>query len=258
MTEETGTIEVFLDRFDLSPKAIQDFPELKPGPHAMLRFCDDGKGMDSSVCDQVFDPFFTTKAKEKGTGLGMSVVMGIIKSHGGAVRVESEIGNGTTLRIYFPFPERPMSLKKENAETTPLGKGQKVLVVDDEVSISENTVWLLKKLNYDSNMFASGTELRAQIKDEPNAYQLLITDFTMSDINGIQLAREIRKLNPSISVILVTGALDKWDERTAVSSGVDGLLAKPFTLAQLAESVDRILGKEPRKGATTSAVNDLL
>jgi len=216
--------------------------EVQPGPHVKLIVQDTGHGIDPSILDRIFDPFFTTKEPGVGTGLGLSVVHGVVKNYGGAVAVESLPGEGTIFEEFFPAIE---ALTEDPAMATiPLPRGkERILVVDDEPALASATKRMLERLGYQVELRTSGIDaleaVRQQSKEKP--FDLVVTDMTMPHLSGADLARELLKLQPGIAILLCTGFSEKMDSEIAKRLGTQGFLMKPVGFTKLATVVRKVL-----------------
>jgi len=202
MRETGGILEVELSDFSVSSS---DNPHgIKPGLYMKLTVRDTGSGVPPEIVDRIFDPFFTTKKPGEGTGLGLSVVHGIVEQHGGYITVENQPGEGASFSVYLP------KIKEERPDQSPEktdvpGGHERILFVDDEEALGEMGRDLLEELGYKVTVRASGIEALALIKADPSAFDLVITDQTMPEMTGMQLAKEILALVPQVPAILSTG-----------------------------------------------------
>jgi CheY-like chemotaxis protein len=197
--------------------------------------------MDRATLERAFEPFFTTKEPGVGTGLGLAVVHGIVRSHGGAVLVDSAPGRGTTFRLYFPVLEAAPAVSTADVDEVPRGTGQRVLFVDDEPSLTNLSRRMLERLGYQVLALRSPTEALAAFRADPLAFDLVISDLTMPGLTGQQLTAELRRVRANVPVILSTGYLDRLDADTARALHVRELLIKPYTTETLATAVHRAL-----------------
>jgi PAS domain S-box-containing protein len=242
MQEDGGTLEVSLTDALLVQEDIPPLSELQPGPHIKLTVKDTGRGISPSILDRIFDPFFTTKEKGTGTGLGLSVVHGIVKSHGGSIEVRSLPGKGTTFHVFLPSIGKAPAT--EPAEFSPIPRGrERVLVVDDESTLAEAVKRMLERLGYKVDFRPNGVEALEAFRNQPpkERFDLVITDMTMPHLTGIDLAKELLKLDPKVAIILCTGFSEKADDDKAGRIGIRGFLMKPVVLRELAEMVRKVL-----------------
>ncbi|MCP4753973.1 MAG: response regulator, partial [Proteobacteria bacterium] len=232
-----GNLEIGLDKVVLSIKQAGVL-NLDPGLHLRLRIQDTGCGIPEENIERIFDPFFTTKGMEKGTGLGLSVVHGIVEKHRGSIQVESEIDKGTTVTIFFPFAETAEEKPREEVEEEYKGEGQKILFVDDEKMIVELMKSQLKALGY--SVVATTDSKEALSLFKKGDFDLLITDQEMPDISGLELVEEVRKTDPDLPVILITGRSPKVDKEFMEKLGCIHVL-KPVSISDTSKHIRDIL-----------------
>jgi two-component system cell cycle sensor histidine kinase/response regulator CckA len=213
-------------------------PDLKPGRYLRIGVADTGPGMSREVMDRIFEPFFTTKPMGEGTGLGLSVVHGIMQQHDGAVTVTSELGRGTHFHLYFPLatarPEEPAA--EAHATTVPFGQGQSILFVDDDASIVETVRKVLQRLGYTVSAHLRAEDALAEFEATPDRFALVLSDLTMPGTNGLQLASRVRARRPQIPLVLVSGYWPESDLGEARRLRVSATLHKPLSY----ESIGRI------------------
>lgn len=241
-----GILTVKLENADLSPLLAANYSELSGGPYLRLEVSDTGHGIPADIIGKIFDPFFTTKGKGEGSGLGLSVVHGIVKSHGGAVYVSSKIKDGTEFEIFLPLSGSVVD-KAASHDTSPLPEGsENILLIDDESVIVNMEKDMLEDLGYDVAARTSSIEALEAFKSQPRLYDLIITDQTMPKMNGAALAKEITDIRRDIPVILCTGFSEQISHARAKSMGITELLLKPITTRDLAETVRRVLDRVKR------------
>jgi PAS domain S-box-containing protein len=247
MREKGGSLEVGLSRIDLSENVTAGTPDLKPGPYVALTVSDTGHGMSPDVLERVFEPYYTTKQPGEGTGLGLSVAHGIVKSHGGSITVSSESGRGTTFKVLFPAwvneaqPETPATLSGI------LGGNERILFVDDEPALAQWGKKALERLGYRVVAKSRGQEALDEIRSQSADFDMVITDQTMPGITGIELTKEILRIHPDIPVILCTGFSETLMEQRAREAGIREMLMKPLVAREIALAVRRVLDEGPRK-----------
>ena len=239
-----GTIEVAVD--SMQPLATMDQSKLPPGPgpFVRLRVSDDGEGTSPDTVSKIFEPFFTTKDAGNGTGLGLSTVRGIVASLGGTITVDSEVAVGTTLTLCFP-PLRADQEEDADSEarlTAVPGDGQ-ILLVDDEVGVLNVTERGLSRLGYDVRAYDSSAEALAAFGGAPAAYDLVLTDQTMPEMTGLQLAREIRNVRPDVPIVVTSGYPEAVSEGEMQDMGRCEFLPKPASPNQIGLTVARNLGR---------------
>jgi len=197
--------------------------------------------MEKSVLGRIFEPFFTTKAPGEGTGLGLSVVHGIVQSHEGFITVYSRPGEGTTFHLYFPAHESNEVEAAVASGVIPRGKGERILIVDDELPLAQMAGKVLEKLGYQVEVTAEPVKALATIRSAPKHFDLLITDMTMPDLTGMELADGVHQEYPGIPIILMTGFFTKQGQEQVQSAGIREVLLKPITMRNLGEAVHRLL-----------------
>jgi CheY-like chemotaxis protein len=199
--------------------------------------------MDEATMSRIFEPFFTTKVAGEGTGLGLSVVHGIMQSHDGAITVYSRPGIGTTFRLYFPADLIEGPTAAIQAAETPFGAGEHVLFVDDEAPLALLGKAILERLNYSVDTHTDVMEALKLIRAEPGRFALVITDQTMPSMTGIDFARHIGQIRLDLPVILMTGYVGQLRIEQLRPMGIRELLPKPPTIRTLGEAVHRVLTK---------------
>jgi signal transduction histidine kinase/ActR/RegA family two-component response regulator len=217
---------------------------LETGHYVMLSVSDDGCGIEPAVMDKIFDPYFTTKEKTKGTGLGLSVVYGIVKQHKGDIKVYSEIGNGSMFKVFLPLMKESVdSSFVDQRQTIKMGT-ERILIVDDEASIVRVEKQMLERLGYAVTDRISSIEALKTFRANPTDFDLVITDMTMPNMTGDQLAKELIAIRSDIPVIICTGFSESINREKAESAGIKGLLMKPVVKSEMAEMVRKSLNEE--------------
>ena len=239
MEESGGRLTVDLAQVTLSEEDVRLHPGMAPGGYARLRIQDTGTGIPVDILDKIYDPYFTTKEKGKGTGLGLAVVHGIVKSYGGDISVDTAPGKGAAFDIYLPVIKASAAPTARQTQL-PLGT-ERILLVDDESFIVDFACQGLERLGYRVDGCTSSAEALERLHRAPQRYDLVITDMTMPHMTGDQLALEIFRLRPNLPVILCTGYSSRLDDRQAESMGIRALLMKPINLEDLASNVRRVL-----------------
>jgi PAS domain S-box-containing protein len=243
MREKGGTLDIRVFKTSLQEGNPMPLPNINAGEYVILKVSDTGSGMTPETLNQVFDPFFTTKQPGEGTGLGLSVVHGIIKSHDGYIAVESEAGKGTTFHVYFPrIKEEERSIDKETLLVA--GGKERILIVDDEDMLVELNEQRLRRLGYEVVATTSSMEALAIFRKEPDTFDLVITDYTMPNLTGIDLAMELLKVRATIPIILCTGQSDAVSPEKARKIGIRGFLVKPLANRELAQAVRSVLDEK--------------
>ena len=244
MNGRGGELRIALTEVTVDADMARALPGVRVGQYARLSVSDTGRGMDAAVRQRIFEPFFTTKAPGEGTGLGLSVVHGIMDSHHGAITVSSEPGAGTTFTLYFPADAAATPEVTRRIGALVHGNGEHILFVDDDRSLASLGKKLLEYCGYHATTFTSALEALAAFRSEPGRYDVVITDLTMPDVTGTALASELIRIRPDVPVILATGFARLTTEEAAAAPGIRGLLMKPVTARSLADAVHRAL--EPR------------
>ena len=214
---------------------------LNPGPYAKLTISDTGCGMDSAIMDKIFEPYFTTKKQGKGTGLGLAVVYGIVREHGGDIRVKSEIGKGAQFDVYFPIMEKETQLQEITPPPTYESGTEKILLVDDEEAIVRLEKEILSRLGYRVEERYSSTDALQAFKADPNSFDLVITDMTMPNMTGDQFAEKLISIRPDIPVIICTGFSERMNKEKAKEMGIRGFLLKPVVKSEMARLIRDVL-----------------
>ncbi len=238
-----GRLEVKLGNVLFSPGDSPAMTDLESGEYLLLTVSDTGHGIDPSIMDRIFDPFFTTTEQGEGTGLGLSVVYGIVQNLGGSVQVESSPGRGTEFLVYLPVVELPVESEPVQSGTAfPRGQ-ERILFVDDEEEISEMGRSILSFLGYDVTATSSSLEALELFRGRPDAFDLVILDYTMPDMTGIDLAHKIYSLRRDLPVILCSGLSEVISLNTD-NSNIVRKLAKPFRIGDIASAVRDTLDGE--------------
>jgi len=244
MRQTGGVLAIRLEAVEVDTALAVQYPTLHLGPHVRLTVRDTGQGMPPDVVERIYDPFFTTKATGEGTGIGLSVVHGIVAKHGGTIKVESRVGAGTTFMIYLPCIPWDIVGEVPAEETLPHGQGR-LLLVDDEPMLVRLGYSVLTQLGYDVTAYTSSTSALAAFQEAPHHFDLVITDYTMPQMTGDVLTRALRRLRPDIPIILETGFSHTIDAEQAAALGIDAFLLKPWTVRELARTIQQVLA-QPR------------
>ncbi|HNV68274.1 MAG TPA: ATP-binding protein [Candidatus Ozemobacteraceae bacterium] len=251
---EGGTLLFATSTQRMNDSKARSVPGLLPGDYVVFKVTDTGVGIPPEVMDRIFEPFFTTKEPGKGTGMGLALVYSIVKGHGGSVQVTSEPGKGTTFSIYLPLStQEAADAGKSTFALIPRGSG-KVLLVDDEAMIRHLASALLLKLGYECQAFSNPRDALEHFKLRHNDLALVITDMVMADLDGLELFKAIKALDPQVPVLLTSGYEPGEKVQQALELGAAGFLPKPFKLKELGEA----LAKAARKNlpATTDTPTD--
>jgi PAS domain S-box-containing protein len=223
-------------------------PELDPGCHTLVRVSDSGCGMDEATLARMFEPFFTTRPKGHGTGLGLSVVHGIMQHHEGAVSVESRVGHGTTFSLYFPGADPPaVALAVQSARST-AGNGKHILYVDDEEALVFVASRGLSRAGYRVTTHSDARAALADFRSRAAEFDAVVTDLSMPGLSGTELARELLRLRPGLPIILLSGYMYPGDIAAIGQLGLGEAMLKPHTLDELALALERKLEHAPPAG----------
>ncbi|HKE95015.1 MAG TPA: PAS domain-containing protein [Povalibacter sp.] len=239
--ESNGLIEVTLDSVMVGADATRAEPaELCEGRYVRIAVSDNGCGMDKATLERIFDPFFTTRPPGQGTGLGLSVVHGIVRNHDGAIAVHSEPGAGTCFRLYLPAATNHTANNPRQAREAPMGRRERVLYVDDEDSLVFLTSRVLERLGYQVTGFTDPREALQAFTAAPGDFDVVVTDLSMPCMSGFALARDIHALRPDIPILLTSGYVRAEDRETARQRGIREIVLKPDTIDELGHTLDRI------------------
>lgn len=243
MREKGGVLTIALAKVDIDSTTGAEIPGLEDGPYLRLSVSDTGHGMDEEARQRIFDPYFTTKGPDEGTGLGLSVVYGIVQGLSGAITVASNPGQGATFHVFFPTTETSAATSAPSPRRPPTGNGR-ILVVDDEKYVGEMLTEMLEKLGYEVVARYSSSGALEVFQEQSERFDLVITDQTMPHMTGTDLAKEMLGIRPDIPIILCTGFSSVVDEATAREIGIKAFLMKPVALQKLAEEIHGLLNRE--------------
>ena len=236
-----GTLTLGAENVFIDDNYAQMNLDARPGQYVVLVVSDTGTGIAPEFVGRIFEPFFTTKELGMGTGLGLSTVMGIVKGHGGFANVYSEIGKGTSFRIYFPATETPMTAQAlEEVKALPQGNGELILVVDDEAAIREITKGTLEMFGYKVLTAGDGAEALALYAQRQDEVKLVLTDLMMPYMDGAATVRALRRINPNVKVIASSGLAGNGKSELA-SIGVNDFLTKPYSAEKLLTAIARLV-----------------
>jgi nitrogen-specific signal transduction histidine kinase len=241
MENNGGTLTVTITEETLDSSFNSMHPVFTPGKFLKIIVLDTGTGIATHKLDRIFDPYYTTKGRGEGTGLGLSVVHGIVQSHHGEISVDSKVGRGTAFTIYLPLSSQKAGSALNRLKTIPMGS-ERILFVDDEVPIADMSRQRLSMLGYKVTTVNSSRQALEHLAQAPEDYDLMITDMTMPRMSGDQLAIEVKKIKPDIPIILCTGYSKKISKERARAMGIDAFLMKPIALDDMAETIRAVLG----------------
>jgi PAS domain S-box-containing protein len=237
--DAAGKIEFHVDVADIDADAVRQKPQLKCGRFVRMTISDTGCGMDAKTIARIYEPFFTTKRPGAGTGLGLSVVHGIVQKHDGFIVVSSELGKGTTFQIYLPVDQSVgPHIGDPDEPAVRQGRGERIMVVDDEDMVVQVASGILKRLNYRATVFTNPFLALRALQEQPSAFDLVVTDLTMPKMNGTELAAEMHRVRPDVAIVLCTGFIGAIDQAELTRLGLRGPLLKPFEF----EAMARIIG----------------
>ncbi|MGD9307914.1 MAG: response regulator [Desulfosarcina sp.] len=242
MADHGGTLTIRLEPVALDATTAADMEGLSPGNYARVIVTDTGHGIDKKIIDRIFDPYFTTKETGKGTGMGLAVVHGIIKSSGGAIKVFSRPGRFTEFHLYLPVVESMVDKEPVDfGHQQPPGGQEHILIVDDEVMLVDMMRQVLEQLGYTVSAHTDSQSALRTVAARPHAFDLLITDMTMPEMTGTELTEAVKAVRDDLPVILCTGFNEHVRDANARTLGVQALILKPVSMQQLAETIRRVL-----------------
>jgi CheY-like chemotaxis protein/anti-sigma regulatory factor (Ser/Thr protein kinase) len=245
MHSNGGLLEVILENAELTAADCEDQPDLVPGPYCRLIVRDTGDGIDPGDLERIFEPYFTTKEQTGGTGLGLSVVHGIVSDFGGTIAVESRLGQGTTFTIHLPRVNNAAKTEKPVQEEFPIGR-EHILVVDDEIFILEIMSDMLRSLGYTVETANSGTEAWEKFNAAPHRFDAMVVDLTMPKMTGKQLAQKISDAGSKAPIILTTGLASVAATEADQYGKFAAVLPKPVNFGDLANTLRRVLDAAAR------------
>ena len=242
MVDESGILEIDVNTISFESDIHDFYQDMQPGDYVRITVSDTGCGISDKFIKKIFEPYFTTKEKGEGTGLGLSVVHGLVKSHNGHITVYSELGKGTTFHVYLPLVNKASAgMSEKPVEPLPTGI-EKILLVDDERPIVKMQAQHLERLGYTVTTRTSSHEALEVLQQSPEEFDLIITDMTMPNLTGDKLAEKIKAICKDIPIILCTGFSDKINVRGEIP-GVDGFLMKPVDKLKIAKMARKVLDK---------------
>lgn len=245
-----GRLDIGLTNQTLEAFELTRYGDVSPGNFIKLTVRDTGHGMDSRTMEKIFDPFFTTKERGEGTGMGLSVVHGIIKSLKGTITVDSTPDQGTTFCVYIPCLKEEIIKESEKNKQAPRGT-ERILLVDDETSIGNLYEIMLERLGYQVETRSNALEAWNYFRENPDQFDLVITDQTMPKMTGIELAEGLLRLRPDLPIILCTGFSQQDVAESAKKVGIQEILLKPIARPELTQLIRKLLDRKARKKATS-------
>jgi PAS domain S-box-containing protein len=244
MRASGGTLRLSVTTVVLNPQQAAAHGNLPAATYLCLSVTDSGHGMDLETQKRIFDPFFTTKEVGEGTGLGLSVVHGIMRAHGGTIEVTSALGQGTTFDLYFPVTEGEAEEPAAPQAMLPMGRGEVICVVDDEQIVAHVTRLSLERFGYRTMVFTSSEQCLEALRAEPGSCAVLLSDQTMPGLTGLELSARVRAFAPNLPIVIMSGYFSKISPRSLEDIGNINLLAKPFTMHELSRIIHRALNPD--------------
>jgi len=244
MRETGGMLEIALDNRDIREEDISVDFQLEPGPYIVLTVRDTGHGIAPEIQNRIFEPFFTTKGPGEGTGLGLSVVYGIVKNYRGTLTVESLPGKGTTFQIFLPRIDDDLPSAHEDEKALPCGL-EHILFVDDEDVLVDMGQEMLQALGYQVTSTRNSLEALETFRKDPSLFDLIITDMTMPQMTGTVLSRHLLQIRSDMPIILCTGYSEIITEEEAKKLGIREFIMKPLFMKDLALAIRRVLDSVP-------------
>jgi signal transduction histidine kinase/ActR/RegA family two-component response regulator len=245
MRERPGRLTIELERYAVRGTELPVPGGLRVGDYVRLSISDTGHGMDQATQRRIFEPFFTTKAPGEGTGLGLSVVHGIMQSHDGAVTVYSHLGEGTTFRLYFPVHTTAEAENQSATEEVQRGRGERILYVDDEDLLASMGKRVLERLGYVVSSHTSSADALEALRANPHAYDLVVTDQMMPGLSGTALAEQIQTIRSDLPIVLITGYTASLTPERVASIGIKKIIIKPLSIEDLGAAVQSALNASP-------------
>jgi len=237
MRDNGGVLTIDLKEKIINDSAATSHIDLYPGSYMMLSITDSGIGVDKNIIEKIFDPFFTTKPKGEGTGMGLAVVHGIVKSHGGKITVYSEPGKGTVFHIYLPELKAGVEAVKEKIEKRIVGGNERILLVDDEEMLAIMQERLMTRLGYKVMIETRPVMALDIFRSDPNAFDLVITDMSMPQMTGVNLAEAIHAIRSDMPVIILSGFIPEYDQEKTRAIGIMDFIQKPVSVDLLAGAI---------------------
>jgi len=241
MQDQGGQIEVTASETLVTDDDLPQFMDIAPGPYVRVSVSDTGPGVEPEILERIFDPYFTTKRMKSGTGLGLSVVHGIVKGHAGAINVYSETGQGTSFSVYLPRLLDRKAQVEIDADAAIVGGTEAILLVDDEEAIVDVTQRILKNLGYRVTGMTDGREALAAFKASPGVFDLIISDLTMPHLSGLELAKAILAQRPGVPIVICTGFSEMINRIQLSEIGIHSVVTKPILKDELAKTIRKVL-----------------
>lgn len=245
MLDSGGTLGITISEKSLTPEDHIANIALPPGRYLKIEINDTGYGMDEDTRKRIFEPYFTTKKKGGGTGLGLAVVHGIVKNHHGHITAYSEKDVGSSFHIYLPLISSGVKYSPTDCQEETVGGHERILFVDDEEPIAQLGILILENLGYQITSFTDSKKALLEFKENPQGYDLVITDMTMPNMTGVELALTVKEIRPNIPIILCTGFSEIINSNKAEALGIDAYVTKPVTTLEISKIIRKVLNKNP-------------
>lgn len=245
-----GVLTLCLDQINIIGGLDSPAPNLKPGPYVRISIADTGCGMDPEILGRIFEPFYTTRIQGEGTGLGLAVTHGVVKSYGGDITVESTVGKGTQFNVYMPCMNEAANTAATKTPQQPIKGRERILLVDDDKDMLYAEKKLLLRLGYSVRDFLEATEALDLFKSDPNGFDLVITDQLMPDMTGLELTREIQLRRPGMPVILCSGLTHRHSDygmESLSKVGIFEFVRKPFNTVEISGKIRQAIERQPKK-----------
>lgn len=247
LTDVKGCVFLELDNVAIDAAFAQTVPGLREGAYAHIRVTDDGIGMDAHTLEHIFEPFFTTKSTSQGTGLGMTVVHGIVIAHGGAIHVQSDPGGGTMVDLWIPAVPGETKTNGNQKASVMHGRGEHVLIVDDEAGLARIIGRLLQGIDYQVTVQTESTKALEIFEKDPSSFHVVLVDLHMPQPGGVEVAQRMHKSRPELPIFIMSGYSEALGNSLLEDSGIVGILQKPVTRETLAKELRRVLDRPATK-----------
>ena len=255
MKETGGELDIRLTQFNMGWRHRQEFPQLKKGSYLRISVKDTGTGIPDDVRDRIFDPFFSTKPSGEGTGMGLSVVHGIITALGGGISIDSKQGEGSTFHVALPLAEAKPVEEAVVWDAPPSGN-ERILFVDDEQGIAKMATHMLTSLGYEPVVTSSSLKALEMFEENPDSFDILVTDQVMPELTGSELAMKLRATRPELPVVICSGFSAQLTPEKAEDLGINEFLIKPIARQELGEAIRRALGADVLTQAKAAEASD--
>ena len=243
MEQTSGNLTITVEKVILDDVSAKNYPDLRIGKYIKVMVMDTGPGIDPKIIDRIFDPYFTTKGVGKGSGMGLAVVHSIVKSHSGAIKVDSTLGKGTQFCILFPLAQGKAVVEVETIQEIPRGK-ETILFVDDEISIVNMVQRMFERLGYKVETAITPQDALDRFALNPDHFNLVITDMTMPQMTGVKLSEKLMAIRPDIPIIICTGYSALVDEEKAKELGLAAYVMKPINIREIAQTIRKVLDRK--------------